>query len=390
MKYKKIFFIFIFLFFFLLKFTAASKHLKVYIEFNSNNNKYEVYADNSHFIPYSISIKFTTLENLSPSDKIPYSAVIKPNSKKVLLFYLTVKNKSQARKYSYSYKYSLGDPNAKHDNSYLYIIPFEHGTKRRLSQGFHGKTTHFGLNEYAVDFNMPVGTPVVAARDGIVADVKEDSNVGGIGEYFSDKGNYIAIFHNDGSFAYYVHLKKNGAIVKVGDKVKAGQIIGYSGNSGYSSGPHLHFDVRLTKNDGTMQSIPFKFLNYDNSGVNPKEGAFYYSFHPGKPKFDMFFGINIKNEDYDNHISPVPNNNKIELREKKIDETVLIFIRNGYKEKNEVIIDFSLINLKSSKQLPITKTIPPLTEIYLLFLREKIIGKPNQYKSTYSYRPVNN
>lgn len=389
MKNKKIFFLFIFLLLLYFLFSAQDKYLKVYIELNSKTNKYEVYADNSHFIPYLIIINFNILENLTPSINPPYVFVIKTESKKMFLFSLSQIKKEQSIKYSYSYSYSLGDPNAKHDDNYLYIIPFEHGTKRRLSQGFHGKKTHFGLNEYAVDFDMPVGTPIVAARDGIVADVKEDSNVGGIGEYFSDKGNYIAIFHDDGSFAYYVHLKKNGAIVKVGDKVKAGQIIGYSGNTGYSSGPHLHFDIRIVTKDGTMQSIPFKFLNFDNKSIDPKEGASYYSFHPGKPKFDVFFGINIKNEDYENHNSPIPNNNKIEFRIEKIDETILVFIKNGFAEKHEVKIDFSLINLTASKQLPITKVIPPLTEIYLLFLREKNIEEPSMYSIEYISRPIN-
>lgn len=390
MNNKKIFLVFIFSLFFISIVFSEEEYLKIYAEFDSNKREYSFYADNTHFVPYSFKLKFNILENLKPSADIPYSSVIKPGSKKIFLFTLTQINKNKSIKYSYQYNYSLGDPSAKHDDNYLYIFPFEHGTKRLLAQGFHGKKTHNNeQNEYAVDFDMPIGTQVTAARDGVVIEIKEDSNVGGTGSFYEDKANYITIYHTDGSLAYYVHLKKDGVIVNVGDKVTVGQLIGYSGNTGYSSGPHLHFVVRIAKKDGTLKSIPFKFLNYDNKGIEPKEGLTYYSSHPGKQKFEIVLGINIKNENYNSYNKSIPNSNKIEFRTEQVDETILLFVKNGFNEKYEITVELNLTNLTASKNTPITKILEPLTEIYLLFLRKKELSSTfTNYDINYSYRPI--
>lgn len=73
--------------------------------------------------------------------------------------------------------------------------------------------------------------------------MKEDSDVGGLKDEYLSQGNYVMILHSDGTEAHYWHLQKNGVTVNEGDSVKAGEIIGYSGNTGYSAFPHLHFEV---------------------------------------------------------------------------------------------------------------------------------------------------
>lgn len=103
---------------------------------------------------------------------------------------------------------------------------------------------HVGRLKYAVDFIIPEGTPIKAAADGIVIDIKQNSSIGGTDESFDKFGNYIEIKHED-EYSIYEHIKENGALVKVGDAVSVGQVIGYSGNTGWMAhlGPHLHFDV---------------------------------------------------------------------------------------------------------------------------------------------------
>jgi len=138
--------------------------------------------------------------------------------------------------FSQTNEYSIHDLKAgkfKTDNSPVYLLPFEKGKKVFLIQGYESKMSHKG--ERALDFKVKKGTKICAAR--------EDSDKGGLKTENLSDGNYISIQHADGSVAHYWHLKKNGVLVNVGDSIKAGQLIGMSGNTGYSAFPHLHFEV---------------------------------------------------------------------------------------------------------------------------------------------------
>ncbi|MGE0870059.1 MAG: M23 family metallopeptidase [Kofleriaceae bacterium] len=122
-------------------------------------------------------------------------------------------------------------------------MPFESGTTITLSQVFHGDLSHNGTQAYAVDFPIPIGTTVLAARSGRVIATRSDSSTGcGIAACAVD-ANYIIIDHGDGTLGRYYHLQTNGVDVAVGDSVCRGTPIGRSGNTGFSTGPHLHFDI---------------------------------------------------------------------------------------------------------------------------------------------------
>ncbi len=140
----------------------------------------------------------------------------------------------------------FGSPNAKPDE-FKYRLPFAKGSNFECIQSFNGNFSHNAIaSKYAIDFKMPIGTPIYAARGGTVVYTKEDSNEGGRDrEKYIDKANKIMIYHNDGTVASYDHLMPNGVDVKEGEMVEIGQLIGYSGNTGFSTTPHLHFVVRV-------------------------------------------------------------------------------------------------------------------------------------------------
>ena len=110
--------------------------------------------------------------------------------------------------------------------------------------------------------------------------------MGGNDPKFEPYGNFIKIYHGDGTIGSYVHLKRNGSIVEKGDKIEKGQLIGFSGNTGWSSGPHLHFMVAQNK-DFQNITLPIKFLNYKQELFIPTESNSYYAYHPGKPDFEV-------------------------------------------------------------------------------------------------------
>jgi len=124
-----------------------------------------------------------------------------------------------------------------------YASPLE--ITRDVKISYNESPAHKGRLKHAVDFIIPEGTPIKAALSGIVIDIKHDSHIGGKLKRFDEHGNYIEIKHRNQEYTIYEHIKKNGALVKEGDKVKTGQVIAHSGATGWLAhlGSHLHFDV---------------------------------------------------------------------------------------------------------------------------------------------------
>jgi murein DD-endopeptidase MepM/ murein hydrolase activator NlpD len=141
-----------------------------------------------------------------------------------------------------------------------YILPYPPGTSYRLMQGYcypHGGHR----NKLSYDFETPVGSQVIASRAGLVmkvrGDLPDDGRQPDLGQH-----NHIMIKHDDGTVAFYAHLKQNGILVNVGDRISQGQPIAQSGNSGNTQGlPHLHFGVYQSWPAVECFDVPVNFRN---------------------------------------------------------------------------------------------------------------------------------
>ncbi len=152
-----------------------------------------------------------------------------------------------------------GDPNAQpRDVEYLYPLS---GTALQVEQGWGGIFSHHDLqNRYAVDFAADIGTQVIAARAGTVMDIETDFERAGLDTgNDASRANFVRIVHDDGTMALYAHLKPEGVLVRVGQRVRKAEVIGLSGNTGFTTGPHLHFAVQVNRGM-QLQSIPFRMF----------------------------------------------------------------------------------------------------------------------------------
>ncbi|MDN6865082.1 MULTISPECIES: peptidoglycan DD-metalloendopeptidase family protein [Pseudomonas] len=139
-------------------------------------------------------------------------------------------------------------------HAYRYPLPWR-GGPFRLTQGPNGSFSHTDpKSRYAMDIAMPEGTPIIAARGGVV--VKTENQQAGRGGDAS--GNFVRVQHDDGTQGVYLHLRQGSVSVKVGQRVVVGSPLGLSGNTGNSSGPHLHFVVQRATEAGLV-SIPYEF-----------------------------------------------------------------------------------------------------------------------------------
>ena len=178
---------------------------------------------------------------------------------------------------NYKYDWTIGWLNPDHDDGYLYRLPYADHVSFPVLQGFGSKFTHTGSEYFTVDFRMPQGTPVHAAREGVVAMVEESHDKGCQGMACAPFANYVVILHDDGTTGEYYHLAQDGVLVRPGEWVSQGQPIGLSGNTGNSNVPHLHFGVYHAIDWGKTQSIAVRFATRGGVIARPRPGARYMS-----------------------------------------------------------------------------------------------------------------
>ncbi|WP_248769469.1 M23 family metallopeptidase [Pseudomonas sp. MWU12-2345] len=211
----------------------------------------EVYVRNDLYAPVEIELGFGALKNVSGAPQSIRKVLPARSNQRLAL--LTAIQAGEPMRYVPRFQYFLGDPSGQ-AQGYRYPFPWR-GGPFRLTQGPNGQYSHFGAkSRYAMDIAMPVGTPIIAARGGVVIKTENDQSGGGK----NPSGNFVRVLHDDGTMGVYLHLKQGSVSVREGQRVEVGSPLALSGNTGNSTGPHLHFVVQRNTGMGLV-SIPYQF-----------------------------------------------------------------------------------------------------------------------------------
>jgi len=243
----------------------------VCIEVERMESGASLFALNQLDAPVSLLLDFPVLENMTSSATLPMKSVVLPGARK-LLVEIRANDPAESFRWRWNWSWTTGVLGARHDASVRYWIPWAPNLRFEVGQAVGGTFTHMGKWRFAFDFWMPSGTPIRAARDGTVVRVIEDFDRGGTEERFKKRANQIFILHADGTIARYLHLQRGGAHAEVGDRVAAGDLIGFSGNTGYSQSPHLHFDVFSVDENLEWQTVDVRFATATPEGFRPASG----------------------------------------------------------------------------------------------------------------------
>ncbi len=223
-------------------------------------------ARNRYAVPIMVSWSVGTLVNLQPVGETSGVVLVPPAPRSlgsgtlVILTELEQLDPAQAYSRMLTFKARFGDPDVQAIR-YDYGLPYPRGQTFAVLQGFHGAFSHRGSNEFAVDFDCPVATPVLATRPGIVVAANANAQGSGTTTDFLDyrHTNFVMVMHEDGTIGEYMHLAPATVEVKPGQQVERGQQLALSGNTGFSSTPHLHFQVMTAAPDGvSARSFPFE------------------------------------------------------------------------------------------------------------------------------------
>jgi murein DD-endopeptidase MepM/ murein hydrolase activator NlpD len=190
---------------------------------------------------------------------------------KTLLTTLTKINPAEKWAFKHRFRLVVGRSNAKPDLAHVYKLPFNPESKFPLRSGYGGRANpKFAANEYILIWDLPEGTPVLAAREGTVVGIRDDSNEHGLTDEFRSKSNVVVVEHSDGTLAEYVHLKYQGSAVKLGQAVKTGDLIGYSGDTGFTRTPNLLVRISRVNPPAARESLAAIWDTKDDYRTRPR------------------------------------------------------------------------------------------------------------------------
>ena len=197
-------------------------------------------AENREPVPVTVGLIFRSVDNLRPPPGGRVDLVVPPRTT-VGVAHLDKIGRRRSMGAAVAITIDLGSSTNQPDD-FVYAVPFGGTEPREIIQGYDGDETHMASMRYSLDFAMPEGTPVLAARAGVVLLVQDGFTQGGTDPVLLERANLVVVAHSDGTMASYGHLHR-GVRVRIGDDVVEGQLLGYSGSTGFAGQPHLHFHV---------------------------------------------------------------------------------------------------------------------------------------------------
>jgi murein DD-endopeptidase MepM/ murein hydrolase activator NlpD len=234
-----------------------------------------LWAENDCYCPAQIALKLNAHDGLEVDPDAGIIAIVPERDSVKLMSLRPVDGAVGQWQPDFEFAFIFGDPDAHHAPTEAYRPPFAAATRFVVSHAFPDAVTHATPDSrYAIDIAMPEQTPIYAARGGIVVEVAHNNFKGGADwQKYGAQANIVKIMHDDGSFAIYAHLSWDSIRVRPGQTIRRGEFIAASGNTGFSTGPHLHFVV--VQNQGLRSvSLPIRFSDGLGGDVEAESGTY--------------------------------------------------------------------------------------------------------------------
>jgi murein DD-endopeptidase MepM/ murein hydrolase activator NlpD len=227
-------------------------------------------AENREPVPVTIGLVFRSMENLRPPRGGRVDVVVPP-FETMHVVHLDKFNIDRPSGAAVAVEIDLGSSTNVPDD-FVYAVPFGGTEPREVIQGYGGEETHLASMHYSLDIAMPEGTPVLAARSGVVLLVQDGFTRGGTDPELLERSNLVVIAHTDGTMASYGHLQR-GVRVRRGDQVEEGALLGMSGSTGFAGQPHLHFHVGNRMLGAPGRTIPIEMRDSEGRPVDMSMGS---------------------------------------------------------------------------------------------------------------------